>query len=53
MNDYDAIFSRLAEAHFTGWVSIEDGMNGMAEMKASVDFLKMMRSKYFGNDKGR
>ena len=53
MNDYDAIFSRLAEVHFKGWVSIEDGMNGMTDMKASVGFLKMMRSKYFGNDKGR
>lgn len=48
LNDYDAIFSILAEVGFAGWVSIEDGMNGMAEMKASVDFLKEMRAKYFG-----
>ena len=52
MNDYDAIFSRLAGASFSGWVSIEDGMTGMGDMKASVDFLKVMRSKYFGHDKG-
>ncbi len=47
LNDYDAIFSRLAGAGFAGWVSIEDGMNGMDEMKRSVDFLKQMRAKYF------
>lgn len=47
LNDYDAIFSILAGVGFSGWVSIEDGMNGMEEMKASVDFLKQMREKYF------
>jgi len=48
LNNYDAIFSRLAKAGFEGWVSIEDGMNGMEEMKESIEFLKKMRSKYFG-----
>lgn len=52
LNDYDAIFSILAETGYTGWVSIEDGMNGMAEMQASVEFLKRMRAKYFGGDSG-
>jgi len=28
-------------------VSIEDGMNGMDEMKESIDFLKRMRDKHF------
>jgi sugar phosphate isomerase/epimerase len=51
-NDYDAIFSRLAAVHFDGWISIEDGMNGMAEMKASVDFLKTMRARYFAEVNG-
>jgi len=46
-NDYDAIFLRLAKANFNGWISIEDGMNGMEEMAESVDFLKKMRDKYF------
>jgi hypothetical protein len=41
------IFGILAEAGFKGWVSIEDGMNGMAEMQASIDFLRCMRAKYF------
>ena len=46
MIDYDAVFSRLQGIGFSGWVSIEDGMNGMEEMKESVTFLKMMRRKY-------
>ncbi len=47
LNDYDAIFQILKDAGFDGWVSIEDGMNGMEEMKQSIDFLKTMRTKYF------
>ena len=47
LNDYDAIFGSLAEVGFDGWVSIEDGMNGMEEMKESIEFLKTMREKYF------
>jgi len=45
-NDYDAIFERLTKADFDGWISIEDGINGLDEMKASIDFLKRMRDKY-------
>jgi sugar phosphate isomerase/epimerase len=48
LNDYDTIFSILAGVGYRGWVSIEDGMNGMDEMKQSIDFLKQMRAKYFG-----
>jgi sugar phosphate isomerase/epimerase len=47
LNDYDAIFRILRDAGYTGWVSIEDGMNGMDEMKESIEFLKRMRAKYF------
>jgi sugar phosphate isomerase/epimerase len=47
LNDYDQIFSILAAAGYNGWVSIEDGMNGMDEMRQSIDFLKTMREKYF------
>jgi len=50
MIDYDAVFSRLVRAGFDGWMSIEDGMNGMGEMKASVHFLKRMRTKYGGSE---
>ena len=47
LNDYDAIFSILRDAGYAGWVSIEDGMNGMDEMRESIEFLKRMRAKYF------
>ena len=47
LNDYDRIFAILKSANYQGWISIEDGMNGMDEMKASIDFLKRMRDLYF------
>lgn len=47
LNDYDKIFKMLSEVGYDGWVSIEDGVNGMNEMKQSINFLKMMRDKYF------
>ena len=47
LNDYDTIFSMLSAAGYRGWVSIEDGMNGMDEMRESIAFLKRMREKYF------
>jgi sugar phosphate isomerase/epimerase len=46
LNDYDRS-SASQRSGYRGWVSIEDGMNGMAEMKESVDFLKRMRERYF------
>lgn len=47
LNDYDAIFRILAEHQYAGWVSIEDGMNGMEEMARSLAFLRKMSAKYF------
>jgi sugar phosphate isomerase/epimerase len=47
LNDYDAIFRILAEHGYRGWVSIEDGMNGMDEMAESLAFLRRMTAKYF------
>jgi sugar phosphate isomerase/epimerase len=47
LNDYDAIFRILKGVGYSGWISIEDGMNGMDEMRESVDFLKRMRGRYF------
>ncbi|MCC6168371.1 MAG: sugar phosphate isomerase/epimerase [Caldilineaceae bacterium] len=47
LNDYDRIFSILAASGYDGWVSIEDGMDGMDEMRQSIDFLKRMRAQYF------
>ncbi|MBV9081453.1 MAG: sugar phosphate isomerase/epimerase [Acidobacteriaceae bacterium] len=47
LNDYDAIFQILAARGYRGWVSIEDGMNGMEEMAESLVFLRSMSERYF------
>lgn len=47
LNDYDAIFRILAAHGYKGWVSIEDGMNGLDEMAESLAFLRTMSAKYF------
>jgi sugar phosphate isomerase/epimerase len=47
LNDYDAIFRTLAAHNYRGWVSIEDGMNGMGEMAESLAFLRRMSDQYF------
>jgi sugar phosphate isomerase/epimerase len=44
MNDYPRIFAILREVGYDGWISIEDGLNGLAEIRASAEFLRgMMR----------
>src|SRR4030095_11563208 len=40
MNDYDAIFQELEGVGFDGWISIEDGVNGIEELVESVRFLR-------------
>ncbi|GGK81634.1 sugar phosphate isomerase/epimerase family protein [Mangrovihabitans endophyticus] len=47
LNDYDRIFPILVEAGYDGWISIEDGVNGLDEMRASVEFLKTARERWF------
>jgi sugar phosphate isomerase/epimerase len=47
LNDYDAIFRILADHKYQGWISIEDGMNGMEEMAESLAFLRRMSAMYF------
>jgi sugar phosphate isomerase/epimerase len=47
LNDYDAIFRILADHRYQGWISIEDGMNGMDEMAESLAFLRRMVAQYF------
>jgi sugar phosphate isomerase/epimerase len=39
LNDFDRMFSILRGAGFDGWVSIEDGENGMDELVRSAQFL--------------
>lgn len=47
LNDYPTIFQILADHHYQGWISIEDGMNGMDEMAESLAFLHRMVAQYF------
>ena len=49
MNDYDQIFGTLAAEGFDGWISIEDGMNGMDDLRESVAFLRRKIDQYFGD----
>jgi sugar phosphate isomerase/epimerase len=40
LNDYDKIFATLRSVGFDSWISIEDGLNGMDQLRESVHFLK-------------
>jgi sugar phosphate isomerase/epimerase len=45
--DYDAIFAILARHGYSGWISVEDGVNGLAELERSVGFLKRKRDEFY------
>jgi sugar phosphate isomerase/epimerase len=47
LNDYDRIFSILNSVRFNSWISIEDGMNGMEDLRASVQFLRAKIDQHF------
>ena len=47
LNNYDEIFSVLKSEGFDGWISIEDGVNGMEELRESVRFLRTKMAEYF------
>jgi sugar phosphate isomerase/epimerase len=47
LNNYDAIFSTLKAEGFDGWISIEDGENGMDELRESVSFLRAKIADHF------
>ena len=47
LNDYDAIFTELKRVGFNGWISIEDGVEGMDQLERSVTFLRRKISKYW------
>lgn len=51
LNDYPTIFRILAANGYRGWISIEDGMNGMDEMRESLAFLRKMTALYFSEAK--
>jgi sugar phosphate isomerase/epimerase len=48
LNDYDKIFSTLKNEGFDNWISIEDGENGMDELRESVRFLRGKMAQHFG-----
>jgi sugar phosphate isomerase/epimerase len=50
LNDYDAIFSTLREEGFDSWISIEDGENGMEELRESVAFLRRKIAEHFSDE---
>ncbi len=47
LNDYDAIFSELRGAGFDGWVSIEDGVDGMEQLAASARFVRAKLAQHW------
>lgn len=47
LNDYDAIFTELRRAGFDGWISIEDGVEGMDQLERSAAFLSDKLATYW------
>jgi sugar phosphate isomerase/epimerase len=47
LNDYDRIFSTLSAIGFDSWISIEDGMNGLDDLRDSVRFLREKIDRHF------
>lgn len=47
LNDYDAIFGTLESVGFDSWISIEDGVDGMEQLKRSVDFVNRKIQQYW------
>lgn len=47
LNDYDAIFTELRSRGFDGWISIEDGVEGIGQLERSVAFLRGKMNEYF------
>jgi len=47
LNNYDRIFKELTRVHFNGWISIEDGVEGMDELERSVGFLRKKIKQYW------
>src|SRR3954465_6661713 len=47
LNNYDAIFTELKSVNFTGWISIEDGVDGLEQLRASVAFLRKKMAPYW------
>jgi sugar phosphate isomerase/epimerase len=50
LNDYDAIFRILREIGYSGWISVEDGVEGLEQMARSVQFLRRKIREYYGEN---
>jgi sugar phosphate isomerase/epimerase len=42
LNNYPRILQILHEAAYQGWISIEDGMNGLDEIRRSAEYLRSL-----------
>jgi sugar phosphate isomerase/epimerase len=49
LNNYDAIFTELKRVGFDGWISIEDGVDGMDQLARSVTFVRNKMKMYWGS----
>ncbi len=47
LNDYDAIFKELKRVGFDGWISIEDGVDGMDQLERSITFVRKKINEYW------
>ena len=44
----ETVTRTLGQFRKDGWISVEDGMNGLDELRRSVEFLKRKRQQYYG-----
>lgn len=49
LNDYDQIFTELKRVGFDSWISIEDGVDGIEQLRRSADFLRAKVAQYWPN----
>ncbi len=47
LNDYDAIFKELKRVGFNGWISIEDGVDGIDQLVRSVTYVRRKMKEYW------
>lgn len=47
LNDYDAIFTELKRAGFDGWISIEDGVEGIDQLERSISFVRQKMTRFW------
>ncbi len=49
LNDYDSIFGTLRDVGFDGWISIEDGEEGLEQLAESARFLREKIAAHWGS----